>query len=251
MASLLKSGTKKISIVVGTYNEVDNVLPLFEQIKKELDENEISFEMIVVDDNSPDGTSDKANDIASSNKELKVFTRFKDRGLAKSVIFGIRQSRNNLVLIMDGDLSHPPSDIVRLYEEMSKGYDMVWASRYVKDGNMSKNESNIFQFVLSLWFNYFLKYFLKLSVLDTTNGFFIFKKELLNGINCDEIFDGYGDFSFKLLYFLERKSKIKIKEIPTFYQVRINGQSKTKVIQVALLYLKESLKIKLNKFRCF
>ncbi len=121
----------KLSIIIPTYNEKDNIMPLVERIHRTI--NGHDYEIIFVDDNSQDGTIETAEALVKSYP-VKLFVRREEKGLATAVIYGIKQASGNIIGVMDADLQHPPEVLPDLLKAMEDGADMVFASRYIKGG---------------------------------------------------------------------------------------------------------------------
>lgn len=122
-----------ISIIVPTYNERENLEELFERIAKALERKE--FEIIVVDDDSPDRTWEKAEELAKEYP-MKVIRRTNERGLSSAVIRGFEEARGEIFVVMDADLQHPPEVIPELIKAIENGADIAIASRYVRGGKV-------------------------------------------------------------------------------------------------------------------
>jgi dolichol-phosphate mannosyltransferase len=120
-----------ISIVIPTYNEKDNIIPLVERLSKTLADR--NFEILLVDDNSKDGTVDMAASMAEKFP-VKVMVRTKERGLATAVLHGIKYAQGNIIGVMDADLQHPPEINAALLKALDEGADMAIGSRYVPKG---------------------------------------------------------------------------------------------------------------------
>lgn len=240
------------SIVTATFNEVENVQPLIEEIYNKLKPSFSDFEIIVVDDNSPDGTFDKLLNLANDFDGLRPIVRKSDHGLAASIWDGIRATKFDNIVIMDADLSHQPSEIFEMIELLMRGYKMVWRSRYVTGGGVEHAIKSNIQFKLSKLFNYFIKNILSIPVLDTTNGFFAFDRTLLQTDNYKECFIGYGEFSFLFLHKLtigKVITKDQVIEIPSEYKSRKYGSSKTKLFRVGLQYTMSALSIRIKNYK--
>ena len=124
---------------------------------------------------------------------------------------------------------------------------MVWRSRYIPGGDIQNSSTNKTQYNLSRIFNILIKRILDLPILDTTNGFFAFKRKLLSCRDIESCFQGYGDFSFLFLFKLGNEKLVAqrdLEEIPSVYKQRIAGVSKTKLFKVGLSYSFVVLKTK-------
>ncbi|MEM2913969.1 MAG: glycosyltransferase, partial [Candidatus Bathyarchaeia archaeon] len=123
----------KVSIIVPTYNERENVQVLIEKIRSALRDN---FEIIVVDDSSPDGTSETVNQLSKTIENLRLVCRKSKRGLASAVIDGFNHANGSILGVMDADLQHPPELLQEMVRKIQEGADIVIASRYVKDSRI-------------------------------------------------------------------------------------------------------------------
>jgi len=168
-----------ISLVFPTYNEAQNIPELLRRVEESFAGTGIRVEMIVVDDNSPDGTARVAESLKPSYKNLKVIVRKNERGLATAVVRGWEQAAGTCLAVIDADLQHPPDIIYRLYKAaMEQGADMAIASRKVEGGGTSNWEFH--RVVISDVANIIAKTLLPYTlfrVRDTTTGCFLFKKD--------------------------------------------------------------------------
>lgn len=121
----------KISIIIPTYNEKDNIAPLLERVAEAL--SGCDYEILIVDDNSRDGTIEAAEALAS-RYPLKVLVRKKERGLATAVAHGLEKASGQIIGVMDADLQHPPEVLPALIKAIRDGADMAVASRYIEGG---------------------------------------------------------------------------------------------------------------------
>lgn len=174
------TNNKQIIIVIPTYNAKGGILRVISGILKNFKDAKI----IVVDDNSPDGTAKLVNRKFASNKGVKVIVRSKKLGRGSAVIKGLKDalgdSRNELFIEMDADLIHSPNDIPRLIE-MAKKYDVVVASRYLVKSQIIKwaFKRRIISRLANLW----IKFMLGISLTDNTSGFRCYKRNVLEGID--------------------------------------------------------------------
>lgn len=228
----------KISVILPAYNEKNNIISLVKDIEKFLKDMS-NYEIIIIDDNSPDKTYDEClNNL--NLKFCKVFKRVKDRGLAKSIAFGIKKSSGEKIVIMDTDHTHDPKYLNKLLK-FSEKYDLVIGSRFEKGGKMLAT----FHHYLSFLFNIFLRILLSTGVKDNLGGYFCIKRSALENLNFDKIFYGYGEYFFRLIFFLNKK-KIKIKEIGVVYNLRFKDSSKSNFLKLFFQYLFEAFKLRLN-----
>lgn len=224
-----------ISVILPTYNEVGNIIQLINQIRRNLSKH--LYEIIVVDDDSPDGTFELVKKSFNNQNKIRLFQRKKDKGLAKAVRFGIEKSAGDFILVMDTDFNHNPADIPTMIKNIGK-LDLIVGSRYIKGGGME----NKIRFVSSYLYNLIIRLILRLNTFDNLSGFFLIKREKLIKFSYDAIFKGYGDYFIRLLYFAH-KNNLDIKEIPVFYQNRVAGQSKSKFFSMFVDYSKTVLEL--------
>jgi len=232
---------EKATIVLPTYNERGNIEQLSLELIKELKGSGHSPEIIIVDDNSPDGTGQLAEHLAKKHREIKAIVRKNERGLATAILRGINESSGSIIVLMDCDFSHPPQFVPELLKQLESA-DAVFASRYAKGGRM---ETDKIQYCLSRMFNHSIKLMLGINVIDSTNGFLAIRRAALQGIRMEKVFTGYGDYCFKMIYALKSR-KPRIKEIPFRYMPRRYGKSKTSLLKAGLTYWKEALKLRLG-----
>src|SRR3990170_547163 len=124
----------ELSLIVPTYNESENIVELVDRIEKLRDS--ISFELIIVDDNSPDGTDKIAEFLNHKYGNIKVCRRSGKKGLSSAVLHGFENATAEVLAVMDADMQHPPEILPKLYRKLSAGYDLVVASRYVDGGGV-------------------------------------------------------------------------------------------------------------------
>ena len=213
----------QVSIIIPTYNESENIIKILDSIGENLPSN-MSTEAIVVDDNSPDGTTSLVEDYIKKIKDsvsysVRIIQRKTKSGLSSAVINGIEKSNGKTVVVMDSDFSHPPNMIPKMVNELTNSeYDIVIASRYLKDGGIEGWTRK--RKMISKAGTKIAKSGLKISETDPMSGFFAFKKEIIKGIKFDAI--GYKI----LLEMLVKTKGAKIKEIPYTFVNRQVGSSK-------------------------
>ncbi len=211
-----------ISIIIPTYNERDNILPLVERLSQTLSGR--NYEILLVDDSSKDGTIDTAAALAEKYP-VKVLVRSNERGLATAILHGLQYAKGDIIGVMDADLQHPPEINAALLKAIEDGADMAVASRYVKGGgcpNWGLIRRIISKGALSL-----AHVFLPISrkVKDPMSGFFMFKREKIIGV----VFKPIG---YKILLEMLVMGKFeKVVEVPFIFEDRSSGRSKMKARQ--------------------
>ncbi|MFO8102334.1 MAG: glycosyltransferase family 2 protein [Dehalococcoidia bacterium] len=204
-----------LSIIVPTYNEAESLPVLAERIHGCL--AGFDYELVVVDDNSPDGTGDLAEELARAGP-VKVIHREGKLGLASAVIEGFRQASGDVIGVIDADLQHPPEHIPEMLKAMGEA-DIAIASRYVKGGGTEG--WTLVREVISQGARlmpHFL--FAKIrSVKDPLSGFFLFRKEVIEGVTLNPI--GYKI----LLEILVRGNHNHVVEVPYVFRGRELGTS--------------------------
>ncbi len=230
-----------ISVIIPTYNEKDNVQILYGRIDELSTQNNLDCELIIVDDDSPDGTGELALRLSGESNRIKVIIRKNEKNIGSAIKVGIENSKGELLIFMDGDLSHPPEVIPQLIENLFEN-DVVVASRYIPGGSM---DSEKYKFYLSRILNFTLKIILNIPVSDSTGGFLALKRGVLDQVDYEKVFYGRGDYCFRLLFYLKDKH-LKIKEIPFHYSRRLHGSSKTSIYAIGLKYLLSAVSIRVK-----
>ncbi|MDB9822133.1 glycosyltransferase family 2 protein [Deltaproteobacteria bacterium] len=204
-----------ISIILPTYNEIDNIRIIIPKIAEVLDKERIKGEIIVVDDNSPDGTASVAKGY-SEEYPIKVFVRKTDRGLSKSVIKGFELAEGDICLVMDADLSHPVEKIPEMVKPIiADECDATVGSRNIQGGGCT--EWPLLRRVISKVAGYMAIGLTSLS--DPTSGFMAIRKSMFDDIDIDPL-------GWKIVLEVVVKAKPRIKEIPILFTERKKGKSK-------------------------
>ena len=219
-----------LSIVIPTYNEKENISEITSRIDKELNKNNIKGELIIVDDNSPDGTGKIADSLKKKYPALKVIHRKGKEGLSSAVFAGFSVAKGKTLCVMDADLSHPTEKIGEMYFLISKNEaDLVIGSRYIPGGKIEGWTLN--RKIMSRFATYLAKIFTKAN--DPMSGFFMIKKEYLKDKNINPK-------GFKILIEIIIKTNCRIKEIPITFINRKKGKSKAGINEIAF-YLQNLL----------
>jgi len=210
-----------ISIIIPTYNEAQNIVPLVKKIDTSL-KSKINWEIIFVDDNSPDQTYEVIKSLKKKYPNIRSIKRVYDRGLAGAVLTGLNSCNSDKIIVMDADLQHDPIFILKLLCEMDKSKsNIVVASRFYKNSNNFNFHiiREIGSKVVIKLFNLFSS--IKLS--DPMSGFFIIKRDLFLKISKNLSTDGY-----KILadIILNMPKNVLVSQIPINFKERNAGESK-------------------------
>ena len=224
----------KLSVIVPTYNERGNLKKLVEKTLSSL--KGLKFELIIVDDNSPDGTGKLADELASKHKNVKVVHRQGRLGLGTAILDGAKVADGEIMGVMDADMQHPPEVLRTMLEKAEAGADIVIASRYVKGGGVES--WSFFREAMSkgaIWLSHlFLPKTRKVE--DTQSGYFLFKRHVIENVSLNVK-------EFKLLVEILAKGKYKnVVEVPYTFKTRAAGKSKLGSIQI-LSYAKQLLRL--------
>ncbi|GAA1689185.1 polyprenol monophosphomannose synthase [Kribbella yunnanensis] len=216
----------KIVIVVPTYNEREN-LPVLAGLLSDL--NLPGLELLVVDDNSPDGTGDVADELAKESPDkVGVLHRTTKDGLGRAYIAGITRALNegaDIVIQMDADLSHPASVIPLMVETLrTTDAGLVIGSRYVEGGSAAA-EWGWHRRALSAWANFYVNALLRLHVKDATAGFKAWKADTLRWIDVGSIESNGYSFQVEMNYRTVKRG-LRIAEVPIHFEERTEGVSK-------------------------
>ncbi|RLA62124.1 MAG: hypothetical protein DRQ88_04405 [Epsilonproteobacteria bacterium] len=208
---------EQLSIIIPTYNERNNIIPLINQIETVLDG--LNFEILIIDDNSPDQTWDLIFDTYSKKENIRAFKRITSKGLVKSLEHGVKNSQGEILVFMDGDFSHPPKTIVDLISKLDS-FDIAIASRYANGGVDGRDQVK-FHRLLSKLISHIFKYSTGLPIRDITSGFFAIHKSKLKPLR-----GGYGEYFIDLISNLFHQGA-KIVEVPYTNKNRKYGISKS------------------------
>jgi len=219
---ILTGRTRSLSIVIPTYNESQNIVKILDSLRS-MPPREMDTEIIVVDDNSPDGTGKVVEEYVKKSKigayPVQVIRRENKGGLSSAILAGIKHSKADAIVVMDSDLSHPPQTVSKMIEELdSSNCDIVVASRYVKGGSISGWPFK--RKLISRGATKIAQRGLGIKIKDPMSGFFAFRRHIINNIKFDSL--GYKI----LLEILVKAKGAKVKEIPYAFTDRKSGSSK-------------------------
>jgi dolichol-phosphate mannosyltransferase len=210
-------------VIIPTYNEIENI----ESIIKAVFVLPISFDVLIIDDNSPDGTAKKVLDLQNQYQEnLFIEIREKKAGLGTAYVHGFKWALKNnydYVFEMDADFSHNPNDLEKLFNACQLGADLAIGSRYSNGVNVVNWPLS--RVLLSYFASVYVRIITGMKIADATAGFVCYKKEVLESIHLDRVkFIGYA-FQIEMKYRAFVK-KFKIEEVPIIFTDRTKGQSK-------------------------
>jgi len=221
---LLVAKLEKLSVILPTYNEADNIPELIERLESSL--KGFDAEIIFVDDGSPDGTADLAERIGSVYGNVRVIRRPRKMGLASAVFDGVRLARSDVIAVMDADLQHPPELLPKMYMKIMEGYDLVVASRYVKGGRVE--DWSLARRLISWGATKLAHMFLPSTrgVKDVMSGYFMLRRSVMERAKLNP--KGY-----KILLEILTKCKVdSVAEAPYTFKPRRRGKSKLNLREI-------------------
>ncbi|MBP6976875.1 MAG: polyprenol monophosphomannose synthase [Bacteroidales bacterium] len=211
-------------VIIPTYNEIENI----EQIIRKVFSLEQPFDILIIDDNSPDGTADVVKSLIPQFKnKLFIQERKGKLGLGTAYIHGFKWALENgydYIFEMDADFSHNPDDLLRLYHACAaEGADLAIGSRYINGVNVVNWPMG--RVLMSYYASAYVRLITRMKVRDTTAGFKCYKRRVLEAINLDRIsFIGYA-FQIEMKY-TAWKLGFRVVEVPIIFTDRTQGQSK-------------------------
>ncbi|KFM74062.1 putative dolichol-phosphate mannosyltransferase, partial [Stegodyphus mimosarum] len=215
----------KYSILLPTYNERENLPIIIWMIVKYMTAEDYDYEIIIIDDGSPDGTLDAAKNLQEIYGSDKIILRPREKklGLGTAYIHGIKHATGDFIIIMDADLSHHPKyipDFIKTQQE--RDYDLVSGSRYIKNGGV--NGWDFKRKLISRGANYLTQVLLRPGASDLTGSFRLYKKHALQKLVESCVSKGYV-FQMEMIV-RARKLGFTIGEVPITFVDRLYGESK-------------------------
>jgi dolichol-phosphate mannosyltransferase len=214
---------KKILVIIPTYNESENILNIIPEVLKYSDSN-YSWNVLVVDDNSPDGTASLVESL--KNENVFLIKREKKSGLGTAYVTGFKfaiEKSFDYVFEMDADFSHDPKYLPTFIELIEKGYDLVIGSRYIN--GVSVVNWPISRLLLSYFANIYTRIVTGLKVKDTTAGFMCYRVKSLEKIDLTKVKSNGYSFQIEMKFKFYR-NMFKISETPILFIDRRAGSSK-------------------------
>ena len=213
----------RLSVLIPTYNERENVSTLLQRLLQTLAREE--FQIVVIDDNSPDGTADLVESAFGADPRIRLLRRQGKMGLGSAILDGLRVSSGEYVVMMDADLSHQPEDLHKLLQ-VSDGADIVVGSRYL--GGSRIQGWPLTRKIASRVAILIARMLLDLPVKDPTSGFALYRREIV-----EQLAGQLNPRGFKLLVeVLAKASTVRVKEVPITFHNRSAGASKFNLKEV-------------------
>ncbi|MEO0143546.1 MAG: polyprenol monophosphomannose synthase [candidate division WOR-3 bacterium] len=224
----------RILIIIPTYNERENIKPLIYEIFKVIPQANI----LIVDDNSPDKTYEVVEEISKNDNRVFLIKRAGKFGLGTAYVEGFKWAILNnydVVVEMDADFSHQPSDLLRLIQKIQEGYDLVIGSRYIEGVNVINWPMK--RLLLSYFANLYARIITGVPIKDLTSGFKAIRVSALKSIDLDKIKSNGYAFQIEIHFKIYNK-KFKVTEIPIVFYERRSGNSKMSkkiILEAALM----------------
>lgn len=217
-------------MVLPTFNEAGNILRLIHAIRDHAAALEPT--VIVVDDNSPDGTGRLVRERFGEDPRVRLLVRTAERGLTSAIAAGVRLASTPLLAVMDTDFNHDPQVLSAMHREIQAGAEMVVGSRFVRGGGMDER----LRCELSRNYCRILRLAVGSRIHDHLSGFWMARASAIAHINPADVYvDGYGDYFIRLLAHAEGTG-VRIVETPVWYRRRTYGTSKTAFLPVFARY---------------
>jgi len=227
-----------ISVIAPIYNESKTLETMISKIQKEL--SATPFEIIIVDDNSPDGSGEIADQLAERHQNIKVLHRDSKKGLGTAYKEGFKYTLGDYIVSIDSDLSHDPAYIPAMVELASK-YDVVIGSRLCRGGQIVGR--GLTRNILTVLTNLVLRLLLSWDIHDWTSGYRVYRRQVwskvMPNVHCDK-----WDFQFESL-FKSLKQGFSVVETPITFYERADGDSKF-TVKEALVFLGSFVKVTLG-----
>lgn len=228
-----------VSVVLPTYNESGHIVDLINVVINSIPPG-WQYEVLVVDDNSPDGTFQIVKEAFACNSHVIPILRETDRGFAKSIRTGIERSTSEFLLVMDSDFTHDPIEIPKLLH-VAQVYDVVSGSRFCPGGRMQDN----LHYIASMFYNWLLRLIVRTQIQDNLGGYWLARAKLIKALPMDQIFFGYGEYYFRMLHYLQHAGT-SIVELPAKYMLRKTGDSKSQFVRMLFSYSVAAIKLRIQ-----
>lgn len=229
-----------VSVVLGTYNEHENLSKLVPIIETIFEQNAINGEIVVVDDNSPDGTSELVKEFAKKYDNIRLLWRPKKMGPGSAHADGYRFAKGKIIVGMDTDFSHDPFDIPRFVKKIHEGYDVVLASRYIRGGEYEvRSFQTLKKSLASRLGNMLIRILSGVPVHDFTTALRAIRSEVIQTVETESA----GNSFFMEFVIRSYRRGYKIAEIPIVFKDRVVGKSKLKLGNQSVKMIKDLVQL--------
>jgi dolichol-phosphate mannosyltransferase len=210
----------KLALAIPTLREAENLPGLLGHLRAVLDPLKIPYEILVVDDDSRDGTEEIVSAIAAEDPRVRLLLRKGERGLSGAILYGWRHTDAAILGVMDADLQHPPEVLPRLISAILAGNDLAIGSRYIEGGRLGQwNPVRKFLSAAAVWATWPIQR-AGMRARDPMTGFFLIRRECIKGIE-------FQPSGFKLLLEILVRARLRsVKEVPISFGLRAQGASK-------------------------
>lgn len=234
LSGLKTDRLKKLSVVIPTFNECENLRILIPRIQRVFQENQLDGEIVVVDDNSSDGSQELLKELTRTHSNLVVRIREGAPSIARAWFEGFELASKDNIVCIDGDLCHDPAYFPQMLAEM-KSNDLVIGSRYLDRSMMMKDKSWLASYV-SFVGQFLTRMVTGFRETDTSHSFRMFKRSVFEGIKGQLKSEG----NVFLIEFLihAKHNGCRVSEIPIQYGKRVHGETKLRVFREGLRYLR-------------
>ncbi len=234
------AGKRLVSVVLGTYNERENLSKLVPAIETIMENNDMNGEIVVVDDNSPDGTSDLVRELGERFGNIRLLWRPSKMGPGSAHAEGYKAAKGEIIVGMDTDFSHDPNEIPKFVEKIDDGFDVVLASRYIQGG---KYEVNSFQTwrkkMASRFGNMLISNLARIPAHDATTSLRAIRREVVQNVETESA----GNSFFMEFVIKAYRKGYRITEIPIVFKDRMIGKSKLKLGRQSLTMLTDLVRL--------
>lgn len=225
-----KEQRRSLCLVIPTLNERENIANLWNRIRNLMSTLPLDLTILVVDDNSSDGTADTVKDAMQRSDRLKLIERPEPAGIGSAYVdgfrYGLEELRSDFLGEMDADLQHPPEALLKMCQAASKGIDVVVASRYVEGGGSSGWSFS--RRIVSRGANFLSRVLIRAPVADTTSGFRILSSRAVAGLLEFEISSKGYAFQVESVY-IYNKIGMSFTEVPYVFEERKVGKTKLRL----------------------
>ena len=217
-----------ISVITPTYNEKENIGRFIKEIASYLNDRKKKFELIVVDDNSPDGTADLVDSMKREHKNILLLKRSGRLGLGSAYFDGFSKAKGDILIGIDADFSSSLASIDMFIKKIEKGYDMAIGSRYMPRSKVYGQ--SVIKLEGSRLFNSFTRLFLNIPYSDITHSFRAVTKAAFDDIRTNIKEDDHPSFFIEFSFWIHRAG-YKVSEVPIVFRERKLGKSKLNLSQ--------------------